>query len=53
MTMPATSSTRSLIAIIRPANRPFQRVAEKTGLPFERAAVSRSGLPVHIHATLL
>jgi RimJ/RimL family protein N-acetyltransferase len=44
---------RRLIAIIRPANRPSQRVAEKIGLPFEREAVSRSGLPVRIHATAL
>ena len=42
-----------LIAIIRPDNRPSQRVAEKIGLPFERRAVSRSGLPVHVHATAL
>lgn len=40
-----------LIAIIRPDNRPSQRVAEKIGLPLERKAVSRSGLPVHVHAT--
>ncbi|WP_329282358.1 GNAT family N-acetyltransferase [Streptomyces sp. NBC_01451] len=42
-----------LIAIIRPDNQPSQRVAEKIGLPFERDAVSRSGLPVRIHATTL
>ncbi|GAA3788574.1 GNAT family N-acetyltransferase [Streptomyces phyllanthi] len=44
---------RRLIAIIRPDNRPSQRVAEKIGLPFERDAVSRSGLPVRVHATSL
>ncbi|MGW0845468.1 GNAT family N-acetyltransferase [Streptomyces sp. NPDC002787] len=44
---------KRLIAIIRPDNRPSQRVAEKIGLPFERAALSRSGLPVHVHATRL
>lgn len=42
-----------LVAIIRPANRPSQRVAEKIGLPFERAAVSRSGLDVRVHAAAL
>ncbi|MCP2328389.1 RimJ/RimL family protein N-acetyltransferase [Hamadaea flava] len=40
-----------LIAIIRPDNRPSQRVAEKIGLPLERMAMSRSGLPVQVHAT--
>ncbi|WP_371573880.1 GNAT family N-acetyltransferase [Streptomyces sp. NBC_01314] len=44
---------KRLVAIIRPDNRPSQRVAEKIGLPFERDAISRSGLPVHIHATPL
>lgn len=44
---------RRLVAIIRPANRPSQRVAEKVGLPFEREAVSRSGLPVRVHAAAL
>lgn len=44
---------RRLVAIIRPANRPSQRVAEKIGLPFERAALSRSGLAVHVHAAAL
>ncbi|MEV6886203.1 GNAT family N-acetyltransferase [Streptomyces sp. NPDC051135] len=42
-----------LIAIIRPDNQASQRVAEKIGLPFERDAISRSGLPVRIHATPL
>ncbi|MGW1669805.1 GNAT family N-acetyltransferase [Streptomyces sp. NPDC002324] len=42
-----------LVAIIRPDNRPSQRVAEKIGLPFERAATSRSGPLVHIHAARL
>ncbi|MFJ3086794.1 GNAT family N-acetyltransferase [Streptomyces sp. NPDC086838] len=42
-----------LIAIIRPDNQPSQRVAEKIGLPFERDAISRSGLPVRIHAAPL
>ena len=42
-----------LIAVIRPDNRPSQRVAEKIGLPFEREAVSRTGLPVRIHAASL
>ncbi|MEV6108882.1 GNAT family N-acetyltransferase [Streptomyces sp. NPDC051940] len=42
-----------LVAIIRPDNTPSQRVAEKIGLPFERAAVSRSGLPVRVHAARL
>lgn len=42
-----------LVAVIRPANRPSQRVAEKIGLPFERTAISRSGLPVRIHAAAL
>lgn len=44
---------KRLIAIIRPDNRPSQRVAEKIGLPFEREAFSRSGLPVRIHSTRL
>lgn len=44
---------RRLVAIVRPANRPSQRVAEKIGLPFERATVSRSGLPVVVHAASL
>ncbi|MDX3580954.1 GNAT family N-acetyltransferase [Streptomyces europaeiscabiei] len=44
---------KRLVAIIRPDNRPSQRVAEKIGLPFERDAISRSGLPVHIHAASL
>jgi RimJ/RimL family protein N-acetyltransferase len=39
-----------LTAIIRPDNKPSQRVAEKIGLPFEREAISRSNLPVRIHA---
>jgi RimJ/RimL family protein N-acetyltransferase len=42
---------KRLIAIIRPDNTPSRRVAEKIGLPFERDATSRSGLPVRIHAT--
>ena len=44
---------KRLIAIIRPDNQPSQRVAEKIGLPFERDAISRSGLPVRVHATRL
>ncbi|MFM9588374.1 GNAT family N-acetyltransferase [Streptomyces scabiei] len=42
-----------LVAIIRPGNRPSQRVAEKIGLPFEREAVSRTGPLVHVHAARL
>ncbi|GAB2725701.1 GNAT family N-acetyltransferase [Kitasatospora kifunensis] len=42
---------KRLVAIIRPDNTPSQRVAEKIGLPFERDAISGSGLPVRIHAT--
>jgi RimJ/RimL family protein N-acetyltransferase len=42
-----------LIAIIRPDNTPSRRVAEKIGLPHERDTVSRSGLPVSVHATAL
>ncbi|MFI0940515.1 GNAT family N-acetyltransferase [Streptomyces sp. NPDC021020] len=41
---------KRLIAIIRPENAPSRRVAEKIGLPFERTAISRQELPVHIHA---
>lgn len=41
-----------LVAIIRPDNTPSRRVAEKIGLPFERATGSRSGLQVHLHAGL-
>ncbi|WP_327726387.1 GNAT family N-acetyltransferase [Streptomyces sp. NBC_00487] len=44
---------KRLVALIRPDNHPSQRVAEKIGLPFEREATSRSGLPVQIHATSL
>ncbi|GAA1961397.1 GNAT family N-acetyltransferase [Kitasatospora viridis] len=42
-----------LIALIHPDNLPSQRVAEKIGLGFERTAVSRSGLPVRVHAARL
>lgn len=45
--------TKRLIAIIRPGNTPSQRVAEKIGLPYERDAVSRTGLPVRVYATAL
>ncbi|MFD9587919.1 GNAT family N-acetyltransferase [Streptomyces sp. NPDC059980] len=48
----ALGATR-LIAIVRPDNLASQRVAAKIGLPFEREAVSRSGLPVRVHATSL
>ncbi|MFJ8991098.1 GNAT family N-acetyltransferase [Streptomyces sp. NPDC102279] len=48
----ALGATR-LIAIIRPDNLSSQRVATKIGLPFEREAVSRSGLPVLVHAASL
>ncbi|MFI0721439.1 GNAT family N-acetyltransferase [Streptomyces sp. NPDC021224] len=41
---------KRLVAIIRPENLPSQRVAEKIGLPFERTAISRSDLPVYLHA---
>jgi RimJ/RimL family protein N-acetyltransferase len=41
---------RRLVAIIRPANTPSQRVATKIGLPFEREAV-HLGLAVRVHAT--
>lgn len=44
---------RRLVAIVRPDNRASQRVAAKIGLPFEREAVSRSGLPVRVHAAAL
>ncbi|MFC1408974.1 GNAT family N-acetyltransferase [Streptacidiphilus sp. N1-12] len=44
---------KRLVAIIRPDNTPSQRVAQKIGLPFERDAVSRNGLPVRIHAASL
>ncbi|TPW75674.1 GNAT family N-acetyltransferase [Schumannella soli] len=42
-----------LVAIIAPDNIPSQRVAERIGLPFDRATVSRSGLPVVVHAAAL
>jgi RimJ/RimL family protein N-acetyltransferase len=42
-----------LIAIIRQDNQASQRVAEKIDLLFERDAISRSGLPVRIHAAPL
>ncbi|MFE9424746.1 GNAT family N-acetyltransferase [Kitasatospora sp. NPDC006697] len=41
---------RRLVALIRPANLPSQRVAERIGLPFEREAVSRQGPVVRVHA---
>jgi RimJ/RimL family protein N-acetyltransferase len=44
---------KRLIAIIHPDNVPSQRVAEKTGLYFERDATSRSDTPVRIYATAL
>ena len=44
---------RRLIAIIHPDNTPSQRVAEKTGLAYERDAISRSGAPVRIYAAAL
>lgn len=42
-----------LIAIIHPDNVPSQRVAEKIGLRFERAATSRSGQRVRVYAARL
>jgi RimJ/RimL family protein N-acetyltransferase len=44
---------RRLIAIIHPDNVPSQRVAEKIGLGYERDAISRSGIPVRVHAAVL
>lgn len=44
-------NAKRLIAITRPDNTPSQRVAEKIGLPYERDAIARSGLPVRIYAT--
>ncbi|WP_329571074.1 GNAT family N-acetyltransferase [Kitasatospora sp. NBC_01266] len=44
---------KRLIAIIHPDNTPSQRVAEKTGLGYERAAVHRSGRPVRRYAAVL
>jgi RimJ/RimL family protein N-acetyltransferase len=43
---------RRLIAIIHPANRPSQRVAEKIGLAYERDARYGTG-PVRIYAAAL
>ncbi|GAA2707418.1 GNAT family N-acetyltransferase [Actinoplanes palleronii] len=42
-----------LIAIIDPANRPSQRVAEKIGLSHERDTVYRATQPVRIYAAAL
>jgi RimJ/RimL family protein N-acetyltransferase len=42
-----------LVAIIHPANRPSQRVAEKIGLRQERHAVARDGADVIIYAAAL
>jgi len=42
-----------LVAIIVPDNISSQRVAERTGLAFDRATVSRSGVPVVVHTARL
>ncbi|TPW73227.1 GNAT family N-acetyltransferase [Schumannella sp. 10F1B-5-1] len=42
-----------LVAIIVPGNIPSQRVAERIGLPFDRATTSRSGVPVVVHSAPL
>jgi RimJ/RimL family protein N-acetyltransferase len=44
---------KRLIAIINPANTPSQRVAEKIGLPYERDAISRSGISIRLYASSL
>jgi RimJ/RimL family protein N-acetyltransferase len=44
---------RRLIALIDPANRASQRVAEKVGLTFERERVRASGKPLQVYAAAL
>ncbi len=44
---------RRLIAITNPDNVPSQRVAEKVGLTFEKATVTASGMPIHVHSAEL